>query len=122
MPNRRACVGCSPPRMISSASSGGLAKLPALERFHDDHGDALAVAIDQAVAGGLDAGVHIVVLDLGHVPVIVVDDLFEDGEGVVEGEADVADPALSLGLLHLFDQPQPSSPSPRPPAFMAWKR
>ena len=55
------------------------------------------------LGGRLDAGVHVVVLDLGDVPLVEVDDVLEYGQRVVKGEPDVAHQTLRSRLLQPID-------------------
>ena len=93
-------------RMISSASAGGLARRATLQRLHDDHRDALAGGVLESLGARLQAGVHVVVLDLAQVPVKRVDDALEHRQRVVEREADVPDEAGVARFHHLVEEPE----------------
>ena len=86
-------------------------KLPAAQRFHDHDRDAFGIRCLQALAAGLADLVQIVVLDLAHIPVIIVEDLQEVLGIAVIGETDVPDgtggfllpdPVNNPGVLESF--------------------
>ena len=73
----------------------------AQQTLHDDHGDPFFPGQTQAFRPRLVVDVHEIILDLRHVPVIVVEYVFKLLIGSVEGKALVADLA---GPLHVFKE------------------
>ena len=79
----------------------GFGQPAAQEPFHDHHRDALAAREPQAPVARLVVHVHEIVLDLDHVPVPVVEDIFKLFIRPVEGEALIAD---LPGLFHVVKE------------------
>ena len=90
---------------------GGLGQRAAPQGFHHHQGHAALFGQLNALHARLMMDVQIVVLDLGHHPVVAVDNVLKYGIFVVEGEAGILDaPVLDGGIqkfqgaqgLHLF--------------------
>ena len=77
-------------------------KIAAAHRLHDHYRQVALFQLAVELLGALVLPVEIVQLNLDKVPVVVVEDLGEDLIGVVEGEAQVLDLALTLHLLQKF--------------------
>ena len=64
-------------------------KLPAAQRFHDDHRDSLCGSCFESLHSGLRHFIQIIVLDLAEIPVIVVQNLQKILGIAVIGKSDV---------------------------------
>ena len=93
-------------RVIERLHVRGRLGQPAAEKaFHDHDRDAFAAGQFQALRARLVVDVHVVVLDLAHVPVVVVQDVLEFLVRAVEREALVADLSRLLHVVKKLRRP-----------------